>query len=250
MARWATDEAVHPDDQGRGISRWQVERLRPLEELPPRERQEKAQVLLSTTSHAAILHQLRSRGLRPVGNEIKTLLRVFGLRRMLARDTVRRRGHVMPRPLVAAAYAASRAGGWLRHPAYGRSQALRWSLSIVFIWFGILKPLGVSPAADLVARTIYWGVDPEWFVPFLGWWEVAIGVCLIVRHPVVTRIGILLMFLQMPGTFLPVVLLPDVVFTRFPFELTLEGQYIVKNLVLISAALAIGGTVNQPSQPG
>jgi len=47
----------------------------------------------------------------------------------------------------------------------------------------------------------------------------------------------------MPGTFLPFVVLPDVTFATFPYELTVEGQYIVKNLVLIGAALAVGGTV-------
>lgn len=117
---------------------------------------------------------------------------------------------------------------------------LRYSLGIVFIWFGILKPLGISPAADLVAATVY-VVPPDLFVPILGWWEVAIGVCLLYR-PLV-RVGIFLLFLQMPGTFLPLILLPEVTFTAFPYAPTMEGQYIVKNLVIISAALVIGGTV-------
>tara|TARA_Y100001970_G_scaffold119565_1_gene148325 strand:+ start:335 stop:508 length:174 start_codon:yes stop_codon:yes gene_type:complete len=49
----------------------------------------------------------------------------------------------------------------------------------------------------------------------------------------------------MPGTFLPLVLLPEICFTNFPFGLTLEGQYIIKNLIIISAGLVIGGTVNK-----
>jgi len=57
------------------------------------------------------------------------------------------------------------------------------------------------------------------------------------------RLTLLLLFLQMPGTLSPVILRPDLVFTTFPFVLTIEGQYIVKNLVLISAALVIGATV-------
>jgi uncharacterized membrane protein YkgB len=118
--------------------------------------------------------------------------------------------------------------------------ALRVSLAVIFIWFGVLKPLGMSPAQSLVERTVYW-VDPAVFVPLLGWWEVAIGVCMLVR-PLI-RVAILLLFLQMPGTALPLMLLPDVCFVDFPFGLTLEGQYIVKNLVLISAALVIGGGV-------
>lgn len=117
---------------------------------------------------------------------------------------------------------------------------LRISIGIVFIWFGLLKPLGISPAAELVRRTVYW-FSADWFIPFLGWWEVAIGLGLLYR-PLI-RIAILLLFLQMGGTVLPLFLLPEVCFTTIPFGLTLEGQYIIKNLVLISAALVIGGTV-------
>jgi uncharacterized membrane protein YkgB len=117
---------------------------------------------------------------------------------------------------------------------------LRWAVGAVFVWFGALKTLGVSPAGDLVARTVYF-LPPEVFVPVLGVWEVAIGLCLVYR-PLI-RLGILLLALQMPGTFLPVVLLPEVVFTTVPYGLTIEGQYIVKNLVIIAAALVVGGTV-------
>lgn len=124
----------------------------------------------------------------------------------------------------------------------------RISLGLVFIWFGALKVLGESPANELVARTVYW-FDPDWFLPLLGWWEILIGVCLIdplrwLRLPPwLTRAGILLLLLQMPGTFLPLLLLPEVCFEDAPLVPTLEGQYIIKNMVLIAAALAIGGTV-------
>ena len=119
---------------------------------------------------------------------------------------------------------------------------LRYSLAIVFIWFGILKPLGLSPAADLVSRTVYW-FDAAWFVPFLGWWEVAIGLFLLFRPTV--KLALLLLFIQMPGTFLPLIILPEVTFVDLPFVLSLEGQYIVKNLSLIAAAITVGGVVNR-----
>jgi len=118
--------------------------------------------------------------------------------------------------------------------------ALRAALGIVFVWFGGLKVLGVSPAADLVASTVYI-VPAELFVPVLGVWEVLIGLCLLYRP--LTRVGLLLLALQLPGTFLPLVLLPDVVYVTFPYALTVEGQYIIKNLVIIAAALVIGSTV-------
>src|SRR5688500_822521 len=83
---------------------------------------------------------------------------------------------------------------WMNH--HGR-RLLRFSLALLFIWFGALKTLGASPANDLVSRTIYW-LPPQVFLPILGWWEVAIGVCLVFRP--LLRLGLLLLFLQMPGT--------------------------------------------------
>lgn len=118
---------------------------------------------------------------------------------------------------------------------------LRFAIGVIFIWFGALKTIGeLSPAYDLVAATVYW-LTPEIIVPLLGLWEVAIGLAFLVTP--LTRVAIFLLALQMPGTFLPLVLLPEVCFTIFPFGLTIEGQYIVKNLVIIGSALVIGATV-------
>ena len=122
--------------------------------------------------------------------------------------------------------------------------SLRYGLAIIFIWFGLLKPFGMSPAEELVKKTVYW-FPQDIFFPILGWWEVLIGVFLLYRPTI--RLAILLLFLQMPGTALPLVLLPEVCFSNFPFGLTMEGQYIIKNLVLIAAGLVIGGTVNRES---
>ena len=122
---------------------------------------------------------------------------------------------------------------------------LRYSLGIIYIWFGILKPFGLSPAQELVENTVYWFDNPSDFVPILGWWEVLIGLTMCIK-PLI-RISIVLLFIQMPGTFLPLILFPDVCFTTFPFGLTLEGQYIVKNLIIISAALVVGSSVRDES---
>ena len=54
--------------------------------------------------------------------------------------------------------------------------ALRISLGIIFIWFGALKPFGDSPAVDVITKTVYW-FDPDIFIPILGVWEMAIGLC-------------------------------------------------------------------------
>ncbi|MEP1152631.1 MAG: DoxX family protein [Balneola sp.] len=118
---------------------------------------------------------------------------------------------------------------------------LRIGLGIIFFWFGALKFFpGLSPAEELVRHTVYF-VDPDVFIPILATWEVLIGLGLIAGK--FMRTTLLLLFLQMPGTVLPVFLLPEVVWTSFPFGLTLEGQYIVKNLVLVSAGFVLGATV-------
>lgn len=118
---------------------------------------------------------------------------------------------------------------------------MRLGLGVVFFWFGALKLFpGLSPAEDLVKSTIYF-VDPNLFLPVLALWEMAIGLGLITGKWM--RFTLLLLFLQMPGTALPLVLLPQVTWSAFPYGLTMEGQYIVKNLALIGAALVLGGTV-------
>ncbi len=128
--------------------------------------------------------------------------------------------------------------GWMANSAL---LIMRIGLGVIFLWFGALKFFpGLSPAEELVRNTVYF-VDPDLFIPILATWEVLIGLGLIAGK--FMRVTLLLLFLQMPGTALPIVLLPDVVWTQFPFGLTLEGQYIVKNLVLIGSALALGATV-------
>jgi uncharacterized membrane protein YphA (DoxX/SURF4 family) len=123
--------------------------------------------------------------------------------------------------------------------------ALRISLGAIFIWFGILKPLGLSPAGPLVLATVAWMplFTPETWLAVIGWWEVLIGVTFLFHRT--ARIAIALLALQMGGTFLPLVMLPQVTFQSFPLVPTMEGQYIVKNLIIISAALVIGGTVRE-----
>lgn len=126
--------------------------------------------------------------------------------------------------------------------------AVRISLAVIFIWFGILKPLGLSPAAGLVEATVAWMplLEPGQWLAVIGWWEVAIGVTFL--HPATVRIAIFLLAGQMLGTFLPLLILPEVTFQagRTPYAPTVEGQYIIKNLVVISAALFIGAGARGP----
>ena len=123
---------------------------------------------------------------------------------------------------------------------------LRISLGLVFLWFGFLKFFpGMSPAQDLASRTIDaltgGRVSPGVAVAVLAAWETLIGVGLLLGK--MLRAVILLLLVQMAGTLAPLVLFPAEVFVRIPFAPTLEGQYIIKNAVLISAAIVLGATV-------
>ena len=124
--------------------------------------------------------------------------------------------------------------------------AVRIALGVVFLWFGILKLFpNLSPAELLAARTIealtFGVVKPDVSLPVLAVWESVIGVGLILGR---WLRGILaLLAVQMAGTFTPLLLFPGETWTIFPIAPTLEGQYIIKNVVLIAAAMIVGATV-------
>ena len=123
---------------------------------------------------------------------------------------------------------------------------LRISLGIVFFWFGVLKFFpSLSPAEDLAARTIdvlTFGLMPASIsVLILAAWECLIGLGLI--FGVFMRATLFLLWLQMLGTVTPIFFFPHEVFAHIPYAPTLEGQYIIKNIVLVSAGIVIGATV-------
>jgi uncharacterized membrane protein YphA (DoxX/SURF4 family) len=125
-------------------------------------------------------------------------------------------------------------------------QLLRLSLGVIFLWFGILKFFpGVSPAQTLAGNTIavlsLGLLAPGTAVFVLAVWESLIGIGLLTG--VLLRGTLLLLWLQMLGTITPLFLFPEVCFTVVPYAPNLEGQYIIKNLVLISAGIVIGATV-------
>lgn len=121
---------------------------------------------------------------------------------------------------------------------------LRLSLGVIFVWFGALKVAGISPATELVAATVYL-VDPAWFVPFLGAVEVLIGVGLIVNRAM--RLVLPMFAGLLTGTLLVLVLLPEVAFQDGnPLLLSVEGGYVVKNIVLLAAGLVVASSLSRP----
>jgi uncharacterized membrane protein YphA (DoxX/SURF4 family) len=123
---------------------------------------------------------------------------------------------------------------------------LRVALGVVFLWFGVLKLIpGLSPAEGLAGKTIetltLGIVAPSVSLPLLGLVESLIGIGLLTGW--FLRGVLLVLAIQMLGTLTPLLLFPDEAWVHFPFVPTLEGQYIIKNLVLIAAAMVIGATV-------
>ena len=136
---------------------------------------------------------------------------------------------------------------------------LRVALGVVFLWFGVLKFFpGLSPAQELASKTISLltlGLVPEGVgLALLAVLECLIGLGLISGKFV--RLTLLLLAFQMVGAASPLLLFPGEAFTRFPLAPTLEGQYIIKNIVFVSAGLVIGTTVrggglsSSPDHPG
>ena len=120
---------------------------------------------------------------------------------------------------------------------------IRIPIFIIFFWFGFLKIVDLSPAQELVQDTVYWMpfLSAEMWTYVIGFWEVLIGIFFLFKKT--TLIAMLLLLIQMSGTFLPLVILPEITFQDSnPFLPTLEGQYIIKNIIIITAALIIGRT--------
>lgn len=117
---------------------------------------------------------------------------------------------------------------------------LRISLGVVFLWFGALKVVGLSPVADLLEKTVWW-LPSSTTVMVLGVLEVAIGLGLTFR--IAPRLILLLFTLQMIGTFLTFFVVPGMMFEGNPLKLTVLGEFVVKNLVLLAAGLSVASAV-------
>lgn len=154
-------------------------------------------------------------------------------------DLEQRLAQRLPAPLREAIERLDAAvAGWLdRHGV----TLLRVAIAVVFIWFGVMKVVDRSPVADLVSSTVYWlPADP--FVRFLGVWEIIVGLGLL--FPVALRLTLLLFWAQMAGTFLVLVVHPGLSFQDGnPLLLTITGEFVLKNLVLITAGLVIGSSL-------
>lgn len=118
---------------------------------------------------------------------------------------------------------------------------LRVSVGVVFFWFGALKlQTGLSPAEHLIRESITF-LPMQYFLPFLAVLEMVIGLGFITGKA--KRLVLLMLLGQMAGAMSPMVLRPDLIWNVFPYAWTLEGQYVFKDIILVSAGLvSLGAT--------
>lgn len=115
----------------------------------------------------------------------------------------------------------------------------RFGLFVVFFWFGVLKVINLSPASQLV-KELFEHTMPfmsfETFIVLFGILECLIGIFFLLRG--FERLVIPLLFIHMVTTIMPLFLLPSETWSGFLVP-TLEGQYIIKNLLIIASAIGI-----------
>jgi len=136
--------------------------------------------------------------------------------------------------------------------ARNQFRLLRYSIGILFIWFGMLKFFpGVSPAEDLATDTIsilsFDLLKKTISIKLLATLEVGLGVLLMFTKEY--RITFWLLLFHMACTIMPLFILPEVTFKSIPFQLTIEGQYIIKNFVIICAAFVLLFAHREQSYP-
>ena len=151
----------------------------------------------------------------------------------------------MSRPLLSRAAIDRFDRTVIRHLQKHGERVERWGLALVFVWFGALKVLGYSSATSIIAEAVYFG-SPKVTVPFLGAWEVAIGICFLFRP--LLRIAILLLLVRLPGTVLALALKHDQCFVGTWMVPSIQGQYLIKDAALFGAALVLGAQLRLTSR--
>src|ERR687892_820915 len=115
---------------------------------------------------------------------------------------------------------------------------LRASLGITFVWFGGLKIAGEPTLPASLIAAITPSLDPDLLVPLVGAFEVALGAGLLIGRGMPVVLGAATLHLS--GTFLVLLLRPDVAFVDGnPLVLSVEGEYVVKNIVLLAATASL-----------
>ncbi len=126
---------------------------------------------------------------------------------------------------------------------YGESIEI-YLLSGYFIWFGLIKVFGGKSASSIIAKSIYW-IEPSSGVQLLGIWESLIGACLLIEKT--RRVAIFLLVIRVPGVILALIYHYEECFPSSFLEPSIQGQYLIKQLTLVGAALVIGSAIKPHS---
>lgn len=124
----------------------------------------------------------------------------------------------------------------------------RFSIFVVFFWFGFLKVIGLSPASGLVQELFYKTISFMQFESFLigfGVFECLIGLLFLIKG--VERVVIPLLFIHLGTTLGPLVLLPSMMWSGFMVP-TMEAQYIIKNILIVALAISIASNLSPLSE--
>jgi uncharacterized membrane protein YphA (DoxX/SURF4 family) len=129
-----------------------------------------------------------------------------------------------------------------KHNSFNPVTILRFSIGIIYLWFGGLKLFyGLSPAEQIASATIHqltFGLLPDHVaIDALAIWECALGVMLLLCRYM--KVVLLLMFIHMSFTFTPFIFFPQQTFMHLPYDFTLLGQYIMKNIIIISGGMVL-----------
>jgi uncharacterized membrane protein YkgB len=118
----------------------------------------------------------------------------------------------------------------------------RVSIFLIFFWFGLIKLLGLSPANPLAEALVSKTVGIQYFDGLfysLALIECVIGILFLI--PKATRVVVPLLLIHMLIVCSPLILLPELTWQQFAVP-TLEGQYIIKNAVVIAVAIGIAAS--------
>ncbi|EHQ30209.1 hypothetical protein [Mucilaginibacter paludis] len=129
-----------------------------------------------------------------------------------------------------------------QHNTFNPVTVLRLSIGIVYLWFGVLKLFyGLSPAEHIASQTIHqltFGLMPDRVaIDLLALWECGLGLLLLMCKCM--KAVLLMMFIHMGFTFTPFLFFPHQTFNHLPYDFTLLGQYIMKNIIIISGGLVL-----------
>lgn len=133
-----------------------------------------------------------------------------------------------------------------------KMKILAISIGVVYLWFGMLKffpelSSAEGLAIDTISNLTFGLLSPKISIVLLAIWEITIGLLFIFGPR--NRVVIMLAVVHMILTFTPLLLFPDLSFNSVPFSLTLVGQYIMKNLIIISALIVIYPPKNNVAFP-